>query len=47
MQEAVVWSVLGIGLSAVLLLVILAGGFFMFRAFLRKMAPDQNRPRDD
>ncbi|ADG04791.1 hypothetical protein [Kyrpidia tusciae] len=47
MREAVVWSMLGIGLSAVLLLVILVGGFFMFRAFLRKMAPGQNRPQDD
>ncbi|MBX6395580.1 MAG: DUF2621 family protein [Alicyclobacillaceae bacterium] len=39
MQDSAIWSILGISMSAVLLLIILVGGFFMFRAFLRRMAP--------
>ncbi|MDI3327735.1 MAG: hypothetical protein QJR06_04220 [Alicyclobacillaceae bacterium] len=39
MQESATWGILGVSLSAVLLLVIMVGGFFMFRAFLRRMAP--------
>ncbi|MDI3256711.1 MAG: DUF2621 family protein [Kyrpidia sp.] len=43
-DSAIMWSVLGIALSAVLLFVILVGGFFMFRAFLRRMAPKRDDP---
>ena len=32
-----------ITMNTILVVIILTGGFFMFRAFLRRMAPDKNQ----